>query len=178
MRKKSKPAFESIEFVFATKGRGYCLLTYSDGQTIIDSHSWRNWGDVATTAGRAWNDFAEDHREELEAWSEQCHEAIRAWTPIDPADRGNILEQFIGSPEATSAQDLLDEIGSSSRAFERLSQLATVSSAPWTAFGTSMTDVAIAGFQRVLDEEGFGHIRLVRDDDFIRKVYAPSDSLI
>jgi hypothetical protein len=176
MRKKSKPAFESIEFVFGTTGRGYRLLTYSDGQTIIDSHSWRCWGDIATTAGRAWNDFAEDHAEELEAWRDQYLGAIRAWTPIDPADRANILEQFIGSPEATSAQDLLDQIGPSSRAFERLSQLATVSSAPGTAFGTVMTDVAIAGLQRVLDEEGFGHIRLVRDDDFIRKVYAPSDS--
>jgi hypothetical protein len=176
MRKKSKPAFQFIEFVFGTTGHGYRLLTYSAGQTIIESHSWRNWGDVAKTARRAWDDFAEDHAEELQAWSDQYHEAIRAWTPIDPADRGNILEQFIGSPEAASAQDLLDEIGSSSRAFERLSQLATVSSAQGMTFGTVMTDVAIAGLQRVLDEEGFGHIRLVRDDDFIRKVYSPSDS--
>jgi hypothetical protein len=176
MRKTSKPAFESIEFVFGTTGHGYRLLTYGDGQTIIESHSWRNWGDVAKTARRAWDDFAENHAEELQAWSDECHRAIRASTPIDPADRGNILEQFIGSPEATSAQALLEEIGSSSRAFERLSQLTTASSAPGTAFGTAMTDdAAIAGFQRVLDEEGFGYIRLVRDDDFIRKVYSPSE---
>ena len=176
MRKTSKPALESIEFVFGTTGRGYRLLTYSDGHTIIDSHSWRNWGDVATTAGRAWNDFAEDHAQELEGWSGEYQGAIRASTPIDPLEREHILEQFIGSPEATSAQDLLDEIGSSSRAFERLSRLATVSIAPGMASATAMTEVAIAGFQRVLDEEGLGHIRLVRDDEFIRKVYSPSDS--
>ena len=173
MRKTSKPAFESIEFVFGTTGHGYRLLTYRDGQIIIESHSWRNWGDVAKTARRGWNEFAEDHASELQAWSDESHGAIRAWTPIEPADRGRILEQFIGSPEAASAEDLLDEIGTSSRAFERLSQLTTVSSAASVAFGTAMTDDdAIAGFQRVLDEEGFGYIRLVRDDDFIRNVYS------
>jgi hypothetical protein len=178
MHKKSKPAFESIVFVFGATGHGYRLLTYSDGQTIIDSHSWMTWGDVATTVGQAWEDFAKDHSEELEAWSAGYHGAIRAWTPIHPADRVNILELFIGSPEASSAQELLDEIGSSGRAFERLSKLATVSTgAVGIAVAAAMTaDEAMAGFQRVLDEEGFGHIRLVRDDAFIRRVYSPSDS--
>ncbi len=178
MRTKLKPAFESIVFVFGATGRGYRLLTYSDGQTIIDSHSWMNWGDVAKTAGQAWKDFAKHHAAELEAWGAGYRGAICAWTPIDPADRGNILELFIGSPETSSAQELLDEIGSSGRAFERLSKLATVSNgAVGTALDTALTtDEAMASCQRVLDEEGFGHIRLVRDDAFIRKVYSPSDS--
>jgi hypothetical protein len=177
MRKKTKTGFESIEFVFGTTEGGYRLLTYFDGHTVIDSYSWRNWGDVAATAGQAWNDFAKDHAEQLEVWSDQYHGAVRAWTPVDPADRGNILELFIGSPEASSAQELLDEIGSSGRAFERLSKLATVSNdtAGMTPGATMTADDAMAGFQRVLDEEGFGHIRLVRDDDFIRKVYSPPD---
>jgi hypothetical protein len=178
MRKNLKPAFESIVFVFGATGRGYRLLTYSDGQTIIDSHSWMNWGEVAKTAGQAWKEFAKDHAQVLEAWSAGYRGAIRAWTPIDPADRENILELFIGSPEASSAQELLIEIGSSGRAFERLSKLATVSNgAVGMASGTALTpDEAMASCQRVLDEEGFGHIRLVRDDAFIRKVYSPSDS--
>ena len=178
MRNNLKPAFESIVFVFGATARGYRLLTYFDGHTIIDSYSWTNWGDVAATAGTAWKDFAADHANELEAWSAGYRGAIRATTPVDPADRANILEVFIGSPEAASAQELLDEIGSSGRAFERLSKLATVSNeAAGLTFGSGVTaDEAMADFQRVLDEEGFGHIRLVRDDVFIRKVYAPSDS--
>src|SRR4030095_4011947 len=58
MRKKTKTGFESIEFVFGTTEGGYRLLPYFDGHTVIDSYSWRNWGDVAATAGQAWNDFA------------------------------------------------------------------------------------------------------------------------
>ena len=177
MRNSLKPAFESIVFVFGATERGYRLLSYFDGHVIIDSYSWRNWGDVAATAGQAWNDFAADHADELEAWSAGYLGAIRASSPVDPADRANILELFIGSPEAASAQELLEEIGSSSRAFERLSQLATVSNGGvGMALGTAVTaDDAMAGFQRVLDEEGFGHIRLVRDDVFIRRVYSPSE---
>jgi hypothetical protein len=178
MLNKLKPAFESIVFVFGATERGYRLLTYFDGHTIIDSYSWRNWGDVAATAGQAWKEFAAGHADELEAWSAGYHGAIRANTPVDPADRANILELFIGSPEAASAKELLDAIGSSGRAFERLSKLATVSNGTaGMALGAGVTaDEAMAGFQRVLDEEGFGHIRLVRDDVFIRTVYSPSDS--
>ena len=148
MRKTSKPAFESIEFVFGTTGAwlppAHLLRwTHHHRQPFVEELGRRRQDGPA----QAWNDFAEDHAEELEVWSDQYHGAIRAWTPIDPADRENILEQFIGSPEATSAQDLLDEIGSSSRAFERLSKLATVSNgAPGMAFGTAMTaDDAMAG---------------------------------
>jgi hypothetical protein len=177
MRKNLKPAFQSVVFVFGATERGYRLLTYFDGHTIIDSYAWRNWGDVAATVGQTWKDFAADHADELEAWSAGYHGAIRATTPVDPADRANILELFIGSPEAASAQELLNEIGSSSRAFQRLSQLATVSNgAAGMASDKAVTaDDAMAGFQRVLDEEGFGHVRLVRDDIFIRKVYSPAE---
>ena len=176
--RNTKPAFKSIEFVFGTTESGHRLLTYFDGHTIIDSYSWRNWGDVALTAGKTWNDFARDHAEELEVWSDQYRGAVRAWTPVDPADRANILELFIGSPEAASARELLAEIGSSGRAFERLSKLATASTgAAGTALGAAMTaDEVMADLQRVLDEEGFGYIRIVRDDDFIHKVYSPLEA--
>src|SRR5262245_45009026 len=172
MRNNLQAAFESIVFVFGATERGYRLLSYFDGHVIIDSYEWRNWGDVALTAGQAWAEFAADHADELEACSAGYRGAIRASSPVDPADRANILELFIGSPEAASAQQLLDEIGSSGRAFERLSKLATVSNASaGMAFGAGVTvDDAMADFQRVLDEEGFGYIRLVRDDVFIRKV--------
>ncbi len=125
--------------------------------------------------GQTWTVFAKDNRERLEDWSNKNNggKPIRASTPVDDADTWNVLEEFIGSPEAWAARKLFDEVGSSGRVVERLAQFATFwDGSPGMVQAIMLEDdAAIAGFQRVLDEEGFSRIRLKRDDEFFCRVY-------
>jgi hypothetical protein len=124
---------------------------------------------------QTWTAFAKVNRERLEAWSHENNggKPIRASTPVDAADTWNILEGFVGSPEAWAAGRLFDEVGSSGRVVERLAEFATFwDGAPGMVQAIMLEDdAAIAGFQRVLDEEGFSRIRLKRDDEFFSRVY-------
>lgn len=174
MERLSQPSI--IELIYGAPEFGYRLITRSAGEAEIESHSWNTWADVASSAGVDWEEFSSLYEDVVEEFGESAGlDSLLADTVIDPAQRSEILGR-IGEPaDVAACRELVNAVGEDSRAMARLSEIACIG---WDSPGGSYeavvfdNDEAVAAFQRVLDEEGLSHIRLVRDDEFVRKVFA------
>ncbi|MGE3843066.1 MAG: hypothetical protein AB7I50_15945 [Vicinamibacterales bacterium] len=166
----------AVEFIYGAPEFGYRLITRSGGEAAIQSQSWTRWSDVAGGVGADWDEFTSLYEDDLEYFNEERGEddPITGSTAIYPEERYEIAERFGSSPEAIALRELLDALEGNPRALFRIRQIADFGGgAPGMAFDAVLldSDEAIAAFQRVLDEEGCTHIKLIRDDEFLRRVF-------
>lgn len=166
-----------FEFVYGAPEFGdFRLITRADGEQLIAAKQCRTWGRLAKLKGQNWKTFAAEYEEELSAWSEDRHgaEPIKADTPLDAEILLEVYDRVFGLPEARAQAMLEATIDAATLA--RLGEVAEFGGTSMLgAFGAVFLDPdeeSVTAFQRILDESGYRRIRLVRDDAFLRKVYA------
>ena len=166
-----------FEFVYGAPEFGdFRLITRGDGEQLIAAKKCRTWGDLAKLAGQIWKTFAAEHDEELSAWSKKWNreEPIHATTPLDAEILLEVYDRLFGLPEARARAIL--EATIDAQTFARLSEVAQFGGGPvlWSLGAVLLNpdEESVTAFQRILDEGGYRRIRLVRDDEFVRKVYA------
>ena len=166
-----------FEFVYGAPESGHFrLITRADGEQLIAAKKCRSWGALARLAGQSWKIFAAEHDEELSAWRKQWNkdEPIHATTPLDAEILLEVYDRLFGLPEARARAILEATIDAQTVA--RLSEVAQFGGVSVQgSLGAVLLnphEESVAAFQRILDESGYRRIRLVRDDEFVRKVYA------
>jgi hypothetical protein len=166
-----------FEFVYGAPEFGdFQLITRGDGEQLIAAKKCCTWGDLARLAGQSWKTFAAEYHDELSAWREEwnAEEPIKAKTPLDAEILLEVYDRLFGLPEARAQAILQATIDAQTLA--RLADVAEFGGVSMLgAFGAVLLNPdqeSPAAFQRILDESGYRRIRLVRDDEFVRKVYA------
>jgi hypothetical protein len=156
---------------------GFRLIDPQLGQALIAVKTCATWGEVATTLGQSWTTFTIEHQEQLDEWSAELNgqASISADTPLDPEVVLDVFQVLVGPlPDAAAAYRLMNEIRGDRSVTEKVVTLADLGGgAPGAPFDAIIldSDESVAAFQQVLEEYGYGHIRLVRDDEFVRRVF-------
>jgi hypothetical protein len=175
---KGGGAAEIIQLIYgAPELGGFRLIDPRLGQALITMKACGTWGEVAAALGQSWTAFATEHQEQLDEWSAELNgeEPISADTPLDPEVVLDVFQVLVGPlPDAAAAYQLMNEIRGDRSVTEKVVTLAELGGgAPGAPFDAIIldSDESIAAFQQVLEEYGYGHIRLVRDDEFVRRVF-------
>ena len=176
----SEPGFrhrgdrEVIVFVYgAPELGGFRLVDPHLGEALIAVKACATWGALAIALGHDWREFVTEYQDQLATWSADWNddEPIHARTRLDPAYVLNVFQVLVGPlPDAAAAYQLMNEIRDDRSLKGTLVRLADLGGgAPGAAFDAIMldSDESVAAFQQVLDEHGYRHIRLTRDDDFV-----------
>jgi hypothetical protein len=170
---------EIIQLIYgAPELGGFRLVDPQLGHALIAVKACATWGEVATTLGQSWLTFTTEHQEQLDEWSAELNgeEPISADTPLDPEVVLDVFQVLVGPlPDAAAAYQLMNEIRGDRSVTEKVVTLAELGGgAPGAPFDAIIldSDESVAAFQQVLEEYGYGHIRLVRDDEFVRRVFA------
>jgi hypothetical protein len=170
---------EVIRFVYgAPELGGFRLVDREVGEALIAVKACATWGALATARGHDWREFVTEYEDQLATWSGDWNdeEPIHARTRLDPVYVLDVFQVLVGPlPDAAAAYQLMNEIRDDRSLKGKLVRLADLGGgAPGAAFDAVMldSDKSVAAFQRALDEHGYTYIRLTRDDDFVRKVFA------
>jgi hypothetical protein len=139
------------------------------GRVIDSLMTWRTWGHVARAAGMTWADFADSYPNFVDEWGDEGTLRARWEFPADAVI--DVFNEVIGESPAGVAADALSKACPKTLSYpEELVEFS--SNYHGESFAQISSIEAAEAFQRFLDSNGLSHIRLVRDDAFMRRLWA------
>jgi hypothetical protein len=170
---------EVIQLIYgAPELGGFRLVHLQLGQALIAVKACATWGELATILGQSWTAFTTEHQDRLDTWSTWLDggKQISSDSSLAPQIVLEVFQVLVGAlPDAAAAYQLMNEIRGDRSVTQKLVTLAELGGgAPGAWFDAIMldSDESVAAFQQALEEHGYSHIRLVRDDEFVRRIFA------
>jgi hypothetical protein len=161
---------EPVELVYGAPEFDPMFVERTRADEMIDAReTWRTWGHVARASGMTWADFTDSYPGFVDEWGDEGKLRARWELPAEAVL--DVLNEVIGESPASVAVDVL-----SKACPEALSSLEVPVEISSNYQGEEFARVSsiedAEAFQRFLDSNGLSHIRLVRDDAFMRRLWA------
>lgn len=169
-RTKAPKQRDPLELVYGAPEFGLMLVERTRADEMIDAkETWRTWGHVARAIGTTWADFTDSYPNFVEEYGDEGKLRARWELPADALIE--VFGEVIGeSPSSAGADALLEACPKKLTYPEDLVSFS--SNDHGETFAETPSVEAAETFQRFLEANGLSHIRLVRDDAFMRRLWA------